>query len=289
MAININKGGKLGKYFFIADDIQFGPFEISDLLEQINKDSLVYYEGIKWTKASEIPELKKYFITEQRVVESVVERIVEVPATNNNYGLMFILLFIVLGGIYWFYNDSIKEQNNKYEQHQKSMADSLATLNLKLLKQAQQDSINNAINLRLDSLKINENKINFLQNQSLLSDKVKNYYLDISNDEFNASNYYANQVNQFINLTNITPEEINYDFSNKQDYTNENFAFDESTFVFQREFENIYYFNYSINYNCFRTRKNQTQTCDVDIEIGFDENFKIKSYKELEIRNLSFE
>ncbi len=146
-----------------------------------------------------------------------------------------------------------------------------------------------ATKYRLDSLKINEKKLIFLQNQNLLVEKVKNYYLDITNNEFNASNYYADQVNQYITLTDVTSEEINDIFSNKHDYMNENIVFDESTFIFQREFENIYYFNYSINYSCFRTRKNKTQTCDVDIEVGFDENYKIKSYKELKIRNLTFE
>ena len=77
---------------------------------------------------------------------------------------------------------------------------------------------------------------------------------------------------------------IKYLAAQKQLYIN-----GKSTFVFQRELDNVYYFNYSISYSCFRTRKNKTQTCDVDIEIGFDEEFKIKSYKEMNIRNLTFE
>lgn len=290
MSLNINKGGKLGKYFFIEDDVQYGPFEISDLLEKINKDTLIYYEGIKWTKASDLPEIKKYFITEERLVDNVIERIVEVPAAKSNSPILLFLIFVVIvGGIYWFYNYRLEEQYNLNAQNKQSTEDSLSTLNLKLNEQAQQDSINSAISVKLDSLKNNEKKINILQNQSLLAEKVNNYYSDIINNEFNAFNYYANQVNQYITLTYVTPEEINNLFLNKKDFVNEKVIFNKSTFIYQRETENIYYFNYSINYSCLRTRKNQLQTCDVDIEIGFDEDFKIKSYKEVEIRNLTFE
>jgi hypothetical protein len=58
--------------------------------------------------------------------------------------------------------------------------------------------------------------------------------------------------------------------------------------VFDEKINGVYYFTYSIQYRCFRIRRNKTQECDVDIQIGFDENFQIKSYKELKVRNLVF-
>ena len=56
MALNFNKGGKSGKYFYLDEEgVDYGPFEISELLEKIDRDTLVYFKGINWTKASEIP------------------------------------------------------------------------------------------------------------------------------------------------------------------------------------------------------------------------------------------
>ena len=74
MALNFNKGGKSGKYFYLDEEgVDYGPFEISELLEKIDRDTLVYFKGINWTKASEIPELKRYFPEEVKVVEKVIE------------------------------------------------------------------------------------------------------------------------------------------------------------------------------------------------------------------------
>jgi hypothetical protein len=205
--------------------------------------------------------------------------------------LIFVIAAVLLLLGYIFISNNSKLNEGEIERQKQIAIDSVALVNStqQNLMLQQQDSINTATNNKLDSLKINEKKLIFLQNQNVLVEKVTNYYLDITNNEFNASNYYADEVNQYITLINVTPDIINENFSNKRDYTDERVVFDESTFIFQREFENIYYFNYSINYSCFRTRKNKTQTCDVDIEVGFDENYKIKSYKELKIRNLTFE
>jgi hypothetical protein len=291
MAINIFKSGGIGRYYFKENNIEYGPFQFDWILQYVNADTQVKVSNSNWCPAKQHQDFRKYFN-----VPNVVEResyIPKVESVNNNSSSTVIVVIaavlLLLG--YIFISNNSKLNEGEIERQKQIAIDSVALVNStqQNLMLQQQDSINTATNNKLDSLKINEKKLIFLQNQNVLVEKVTNYYLDITNNEFNASNYYADQVDQYITLTDVTPEVINDIFSNKRDYTDERVVFDESTFIFQREFENIYYFNYSINYSCFRTRKNKTQTCDVDIEVGFDENYKIKSYKELKIRNLTFE
>jgi hypothetical protein len=66
MAININKGSKLGKYYYQKDGVTYGPITIDELLERVDGDNLVYYEGISWTKAKDIPEISKFFKGNER-------------------------------------------------------------------------------------------------------------------------------------------------------------------------------------------------------------------------------
>lgn len=295
MAINVFKSGGIGRYFFKENNIEYGPFQLEWILQFIDADTQVKVSNSNWCPAKQHQDFIKYFNIKEVVIKKE-PYVAPFEPIKNNYtnaiiGISIVVLLIVFGS--FLINNSSKNklsEDDIFLQKQRAI-DSVNQINAeqqKFLLQ-QQDSINNATSFILDSVKTNQEKLIFLQNKVLLSEKIKSYYNDITNNEFNASNYYADQVNQYITLYNVTPDEINYDFSNKQDYTNEKVYFDESTFIFQTESENIYYFNYSINYSCFRTIKNKTQTCDVDIEIGFDQDFKIKSYKELEIRNLTFE
>jgi hypothetical protein len=64
MALNLEKSDKSSKefqYYYSANGNSFGPFVLSVLLTKIGADSLVYREGIEWTKAADVPELKKFF------------------------------------------------------------------------------------------------------------------------------------------------------------------------------------------------------------------------------------
>jgi hypothetical protein len=291
MAINIFKSGGIGRYYFKENSIEYGPFQFDWILQYVNADTQVKVSNSNWCPAKQHQDFRKYFnVPNTLEAEPYLTKAEPLNSKTWITLMVVIVAFLFLLGFIFISNNS--NLNEVEIERQKQIAiDSLALLNStqQNLMIQQQDSINMVTNHRIDSLKINEKKLIFLQNKNLLIEKVRNYYLDIINNEFNASNYYADKVNQYITLTNITPLEINDVFSKKQDYTNENVVFYDSTFVFQRGFEDIYYFNYSINYSCFRSKKNKTQVCDVVIEIGFDENFKIKSYKELEVTNLTFE
>jgi len=296
MAFNFNKGGKLGKYFYLDEGgIDYGPFEISDLLKLITKDTLVYYKGINWTKASEIAELKSYFPVERKgAIKTVEKSRTVIPTKKKNYTLSILFVVFLFVGITAFYFYQETKNSKEYEEELASLqqiriADSLASVNAKLVLELQNDSINDAYKAKLDSLNSYEKRLLFLQNEEFLTQKIQDFYFDIANNNFDANNYFSDSVDQFINLTGTTPYEINEGFAGDRDYTNEQFLFDFNTFKFDRELNNVFYFTYTIHYSCFRIKRNKTQNCDVDVEVGFDENFQIKSYKELKIRNLNFE
>ena len=54
-----NSGGLM--YYYSINGTVYGPLTLADLLEKIDADTLVYREGIQWTNADEVDELKKFF------------------------------------------------------------------------------------------------------------------------------------------------------------------------------------------------------------------------------------
>ena len=62
MSININKKETNYMYYYSDDNgTTYGPFSLDELLPKVNHETLVYREGIQWTNASNVEELKKYF------------------------------------------------------------------------------------------------------------------------------------------------------------------------------------------------------------------------------------
>jgi len=66
MAIEINKEKSELKYYYSENGSTLGPFNLSQLLEKIDADTLVYREGIDWTNAKDVEELKKFFRSQQQ-------------------------------------------------------------------------------------------------------------------------------------------------------------------------------------------------------------------------------
>jgi uncharacterized membrane protein YhaH (DUF805 family) len=48
-------------YYYSINGTVYGPLQLAKLLEKIDADTLVYREGIEWTNATEVKELKKFF------------------------------------------------------------------------------------------------------------------------------------------------------------------------------------------------------------------------------------
>lgn len=61
MAINFEKKTDEKKYYYSSNGNTLGPFTINQLLERIDSNTLVYRDGVDWTTAKELDELKKFF------------------------------------------------------------------------------------------------------------------------------------------------------------------------------------------------------------------------------------
>ena len=84
MALNFDKKSQDKKYYYSDNGITLGPFELSQLLDKIDSDTLVYREGIDWTTAKELEELKKFFKEKTIVKEKTIikEHVPTDPITN---------------------------------------------------------------------------------------------------------------------------------------------------------------------------------------------------------------
>jgi uncharacterized membrane protein YhaH (DUF805 family) len=65
MAIDLLKDESALKYYYSDNGTTLGPFALSQLLERIEADTLVYREGIVWTNAKDVEELRKFFKAQQ--------------------------------------------------------------------------------------------------------------------------------------------------------------------------------------------------------------------------------
>ena len=74
MAIQLGKKEEQVQYYYSIDSKQFGPYDLAVLLSKIDSNTLVWREGIEWTNASNVEELKKFFnISADVVVEPDVQ------------------------------------------------------------------------------------------------------------------------------------------------------------------------------------------------------------------------
>ena len=71
MAININKTEEEFNYYYSIDGNQFGPFNLVQLIPNINGSTLVWREGIDWTNANKLEELKKFFHEGVKIEEPI--------------------------------------------------------------------------------------------------------------------------------------------------------------------------------------------------------------------------
>ena len=67
-------------YYYTIDDTQFGPYELSVLITKIDGNTLVWREGIEWTNANTLQELKKYF---PEVVKTEATSLAKKPDQNK--------------------------------------------------------------------------------------------------------------------------------------------------------------------------------------------------------------
>jgi len=143
MALNINKGSKLGKYFYQKDSVTYGPITVDELLERVNADTMVYYDGASWAKAKDLPELSKFFKNQQKPtstdpkviqkptaakqepiksntpapttapVESIKKEVVNQSGNGKKFAVALVLLLLTTGiiGYFLWYKPYIRDKN----------------------------------------------------------------------------------------------------------------------------------------------------------------------------------
>ncbi|MCE2772766.1 MAG: serine/threonine protein kinase [Bacteroidetes bacterium] len=115
---------------------------------------------------------------------------------------------------------------------------------------------------------------------------ISNYYTDLTNNAFDASNYYQTTVRTFIGLSDVTVQEIQ-DAAIHADFQNPVYAINPESF-FHQEINDEHVVTFNMDMQVYRPSKEATQYCTVSIEICFDRNGMITSYRELEVTDLNF-
>ena len=121
-----------------------------------------------------------------------------------------------------------------------------------------------------------------------VNQKMLSYYGDLIYGNFDANNYYAENVDQYIMRTNLTPEDINEINQTNTEFTQKNIFLEQESTHLDHITGDKQYWNYMIYFTCYRASKGLYQSCNVRIEVGFDADNKMVSYKELEVTDLEF-
>jgi hypothetical protein len=120
-------------------------------------------------------------------------------------------------------------------------------------------------------------------------DFLKGYYNDIAKGSFKAEVYFSKSVDQYIQKKNTNPAEINAIHRNNNEFLNAQSVIINNEIDFSHSNGGVDYYNYIINFTCYRASKKKKQFCKVKVEVGIDQENKIKSYREIEVYDLKFE
>ena len=100
-SININSTKDI--YYFEINGDSEGPYSINDLLSKIKSNTIVYREGIDWTEAINVPELKFYFNKDERVksIDRTMKNSQQIKTKSNKItfiiiGVVFLILIVVI-------------------------------------------------------------------------------------------------------------------------------------------------------------------------------------------------
>lgn len=133
---------------------------------------------------------------------------------------------------------------------------------------------------------MSESELGFMSNADY-EQIITNYYSDLSNNMFDASNYYQPTVRKFIGLSDVSVQEIQ-DAAIHADFQNAIYAINPESF-FHQEINDEHVVTFSMDMEVYRPSKEATQYCTVSIEICFDRNGMMSSYREVSVSDLRFE
>ena len=105
MEINLEEESIETSYYYAEDGKTVGPFPLNELLPKIKADTLVYRDGIEWTNARDVEELRAHFPEPEKK-----------PKNSFLLLIISILLFALIGaGTVIFYNKMNKTEPPKEE------------------------------------------------------------------------------------------------------------------------------------------------------------------------------
>jgi hypothetical protein len=100
MAIDLNKDNNELKYYYSENGSTLGPFSLSQLLEKIEADTLVYREGIDWTNARDVVELRKFFSSKAgKSIDKPIDKSLGTKKVNRLVILGVLILLGILGTV----------------------------------------------------------------------------------------------------------------------------------------------------------------------------------------------
>jgi len=107
--MNLSKDNNEMNYYYSENGATLGPFTLSQLLQKIEADTLVYREGIDWTNAKDVEELRKFFRAPEDVSNHQSTENQKKKRKNKNFVLLisFCLVFL-LAVLLWFVFNSDK-------------------------------------------------------------------------------------------------------------------------------------------------------------------------------------
>jgi hypothetical protein len=118
---------------------------------------------------------------------------------------------------------------------------------------------------------------------------MNSYYSAVSDYyDYDAWDFFSPSIDRFISKRNITPDDLNKIHSESHEFLNPEVVILDLPEL-SRTANGVNYWSYWVDYSCYRKSKDKIQNCKVNIEVGFDKDYKIKSYRELEITDLTFE
>lgn len=181
----------------------------------------------------------------------------------------------------WYHNAWVELSDEDYKKFQKVMGINKDQLN---------DSSSRA-QLTEDKAQPSQNETSQTNNkdsEKLFLKIINQYYNDCNMGEFFAKNYFSQSVIQFITAKNLTPSKIDDIFLNNKEFINSKSYVINNEISYDRTENGVDYYIYWINYSCHRKSLNKKQNCKIQVEIGFDKQNKIKSYRETKVTNLHF-
>jgi hypothetical protein len=123
-----------------------------------------------------------------------------------------------------------------------------------------------------------------VDDENIHIDIVKQYFSDLNNKSFEVYNYFSNHIDQYCLLENTNQQEVQRSLKSNSEFVNpySELLMDRIVAVDDNTVEAW------IKFSCYRNSKMKFQSCLVKTQFIFDESNKIKSYRELEIKNLKF-